>query len=129
MMRGAGIFLILLYFTGTLEQTIYDANNFYKPMTEDYDVKLNGQVFLPPCMKQLMNCWELVNAELVCKYTRIYKQALESMCMDLRLQCTEFTGPLPFETLNVSNWNYCPLTREELSKVDFRPNIFPESNN
>ncbi|XP_063394092.1 uncharacterized protein LOC134679152 [Cydia fagiglandana] len=116
MKRGAGIavFLISLYFTGTLEQTIYEANNFFKPMTEDFDVKHKGQLFLPPCMKQLLNCWELVGAELVCKYTMIYRQTLESICMDLRLQCMEFTGPLPLETVSVSNWKYCPLKREML---------------
>ncbi|XP_063547557.1 uncharacterized protein LOC134755007 [Cydia strobilella] len=116
MKRGAriAVFLISLHFTGTLEQTIYNANNFYKSMTEEYDVRHRGQLFLPPCMKQLLNCWELVKPDLFCKYTRQYRQALESICMDLRFQCMEFSGPRPFNTVNLSTWNYCPPTRIQL---------------
>ncbi|XP_048006589.1 uncharacterized protein LOC125241921 [Leguminivora glycinivorella] len=90
-------------------------------MTEDYDVRHRGQLNLPPCMKQLMNCWEVIKPELFCKYGREYRQALESMCMDLRFQCVEFLGPQPFETLNVSNWAYCPPTRVQQDYLDLRP--------
>ncbi|XP_061714715.1 uncharacterized protein LOC133523247 [Cydia pomonella] len=132
MKRGAriAVFLISLYFTGTLEQTIYNANNFYQPMTEDYDVRHNGQLFMPPCMKQLLNCWELVKPELFCTYTRQYRQALESICMDLRFHCNEFTGPNQFTTLNISTWIHCPPTRLQLSTVDLRPysGLIPHSD-
>ncbi|XP_063633276.1 uncharacterized protein LOC134804234 isoform X3 [Cydia splendana] len=82
-----GIWLFILCVAGrTSGQSMFTSKHDYKSMTEFFEVRHRGNIELPPCVKDLLNCWEVV-----------------------KFQCRETEGysPFPEESERERFYHYC----------------------
>ncbi|XP_061714728.1 uncharacterized protein LOC133523254 [Cydia pomonella] len=125
---SGGIWLFTLCLAGwTSGQYMFSGKTNYQSMTNFFEPRHRGTLYLPPCIKDLLNCWEVMNPDVVCKnYTEGRNRhivRLDTICMDLRFQCREPTGyaPFPENTNRTTNlFNYCPETK----KVPVNPKYY-----
>ncbi|XP_048006608.1 uncharacterized protein LOC125241938 [Leguminivora glycinivorella] len=107
------ICLLVLLAGWTSGDSLFNAKLNYQPMDEFFEPRHRGHLFLPPCVKDLMNCWEVNNPDVLCKQNGtkpIMVVRFDTICMDLRYQCREYMGyqPFPNNRGNLSTlFTYC----------------------
>ncbi|XP_063633275.1 uncharacterized protein LOC134804234 isoform X2 [Cydia splendana] len=106
-----GIWLFILCVAGrTSGQSMFTSKHDYKSMTEFFEVRHRGNIELPPCVKDLLNCWEVVNTDVFCSTNEKHKLVrFDTICNDLRFQCRETEGysPFPEESERERFYHYC----------------------
>ncbi|XP_073963205.1 uncharacterized protein isoform X1 [Choristoneura fumiferana] len=72
-------------------QSFEDPTLFYKNMTFEFDVRHRGEVGIPSCVKQLMECWDIIRSDITCTHLDKIKLFHESACSVMRHQrCNEY---------------------------------------